>query len=474
MTINSNNVFHVKKEELGGIHREIYDLYMDGIHSVPNIWEIINRTTKDKDWLNANENKKNFIIDEVISIIYATNSWNLMNERLSEEDSFKLLYNPNLFKIITEEGLDDLIKEEYNSRKAIFLTRCAIWVKGIQMNTFVSAESSSGKDYIVSKILEMFPEEKTEKRTKITPQAFNYWHNSEKEPNWTWDGKNCYLQDISESVLNSPTFKCMASEGSNATIVINGAAVDLKINGRPNIIITTAESNPTNEIMNRFLFIQLDESEDQTKAVMEYIAEKSETGIKRRVNQNIRYALSLLNEEEVIIPFAKKLVKYFPRTVKMRRTFEAFLNVIKCSAVLYQYQRRASKDGKLIAIKKDYDIATEIMKSISGNTLPGITARERRHFEKFKSILRGKLGKKESLPMNEEILEISLNVPEIVNAAGGFSATSVWYEILPKLCSKNMIQEESIKNDYGKYVKHYKLIKDKNTKGINLPEFNKL
>ena len=68
-------------------------------------------------------------------------------------------------------------------------------------------------------------------RTKISGEAFTYWHVNEKD--WSWDGKILFLEDIGQSVLDSDTFKVMCSEGSVASVVKNQETIDLIIKGKP-------------------------------------------------------------------------------------------------------------------------------------------------------------------------------------------------------------------------------------------------
>src|SRR3989338_515720 len=126
------------------------------------------------------------------------------------EEAMKFLKNKDMFKLIVEDEFDKMIVGEMNSRKAIFLLNCSVWVKDIVAHTFIGGESSVGKDHVAKNILKIFPQGKVIMATKITPQAFTYWH--ENDLNWSWNDKIVYLPDVHDSVLNSATFKVMASE----------------------------------------------------------------------------------------------------------------------------------------------------------------------------------------------------------------------------------------------------------------------
>jgi hypothetical protein len=232
----------------------------------------------------------------------------------------------------------------------------------------LSSGAGVGKDYVASKVLSLFPEEQKQTRTRISPTAFTYWHNSTYEPDWTWDGKICYLEDISETILNHEVFKVMTSSGSSATVVIKQRAYDIKINGKPVVITTTATATPTPEIVRRFEFCNLDESINQTKEIMKRHAEYAMTGKSIRLNEEIREALLLLKRKKVKIPFADNLCPFFPENnVMMRTKFVRFLDLIKASCAFHQYQRKQDKEGFLIAQKEDYNIAKLVIEKLSTN-----------------------------------------------------------------------------------------------------------
>lgn len=287
------------------------------------------------------------------------------------KDYLRILKNPHLFRQITEEELDKKIVKEYDTRKTIFLCAQGRLVKNCQVasyNLLVNDEAGTGKDYVTSKTLEIIPKESYIKKSRISPTVFTYWHNSTNEPEWTWDGKVFYTEDISEPVLNSEVFKVMSSSGSQATIVINQKAVDIDIEGKPVMITTTANSTPSPELTRRFEIVNLDESLEQTKEIMKRHCEYAMKGISLEYNENIRKAMSYLRRVEVKIPYAKKLYYLFPpESVIMRTKFPRFLDLIKSSTAFHQFQRKYDKEGFLISEKQDYDIACEVMKKLTSN-----------------------------------------------------------------------------------------------------------
>ena len=270
----------------------------------------------------------------------------------------KYLVDPNLFNLICEEEFNKKIVGEVEARKVIFLCsaggrlvkNCSI----ASYNLLVNDDAGTGKDYVTGRVLNIIPEEFYIHKTRISPAVFTYWHT---EPEWSWDGKIFYPEDISEAVLNSDVFKVMCSSGSSATIVVKQKAIDLEINGKPVMITTTASAVPNPELTRRFVILNLDSSEDQTKKIMERHSEYAKKGIVPEYNPMITEAMRYLRRVNVKIPFSDLIDKHFPsKHIIMRTHYPRFLDYIKASTAFFQYQRKNEKDF-VIAEGQDYDIA---------------------------------------------------------------------------------------------------------------------
>lgn len=288
------------------------------------------------------------------------------NELLIES----VLKNPLLLNQILSEASKKIVGEE-DTIQTIFLCALGCLVENAtktSYNLIVNDETGAGKDWVTDKTLEILPKEQIIKRTRISEKVFTYWHNSKSEPDWTWDGKVFYNEDISQEVLNSDVFKVMASSGSSATVIVNQVSVDIEIKGKPVIIVTTESSTPSRENTRRFTIVNLDTSINQTEAIMKRQAEASRNGNNLEYDETITQALRLLKRVKVKIPYADMLVEVFPKKhVLMRTHFERFLDYIKASSALHQFQRMEDADGFLVATGKDYDTARKILIKTTSN-----------------------------------------------------------------------------------------------------------
>ena len=369
----------------------------------------------------------------------------------SDEKSLAILKDNNLFENVIVEFNKKIVGEE-KSKKAIFLSLCSIWVEGSEtpLNTLVSSESSAGKSYACKNIIKIFPKELVVYRTKITPEAFTYW---KKEEDWNWDGKICYLEDISQQILDAPTFKVMCSEGSVATIVVKQKAIDIEIKGKPVMLITTARTNPNSEIINRFQIVSLDESKEQTKSIVFRQAQQKNN---KNYDKNISHAFRFLKRKTVFVPYAEKIAQclsenYNFDNLRLRRDFSRLLDLIKCSAVLYQFQREENK-GVIIAEEQDYKIAREVINYIQTQTFRGLTHRL-----------------KKALDCCKELNEFTAKE---IHSKFPFVNQKMWYLYLDKLLERGMLGT-TLKNVEGakQKVTFYAVNEERI---FELPEFNSL
>lgn len=297
----------------------------------------------------------------------------------------------DLFEMITERELDKLIVGEIEARKVIFLCSVGMLVKNAAISSYnllVNDVAGAGKDFITSNTLKVIPKFRYLRRTRISPTVFTYWHNAKAEPNWSWEGKTLYLEDVSNAVLNSEVFKVMCSSGSHATIVKDQRAVDIKINGKPVIIVTSATANPNPELVRRFTILNLDSGINQTEEIMDRHCDYAGSGESPKLLLDFENALGMLTLVKVRIPFSDKLKKMLPsHSVIMRTHILRFLDYIKASAALYQWQRKVDKNGFILAEEQDYRVARcALLETTSNKYMIPLTKDQRKILDVFEKL----------------------------------------------------------------------------------------
>jgi hypothetical protein len=287
-----------------------------------------------------------------------------------EKQCITLLKNPKFLEIIINEISKKKVVGETETVRSIIIVSYVRKVKNAKRtssNLLLNDESGIGKDYTTKATLDIMPKDEVIFRTKITQELLTYWHNATKEPLWTWDGKIFYIEDIPSDIINSDVFKVFSSGGSTATVLVKQKPVDIEVNGKPAMIVTSFGANLNHENLRRYPICFLDDSEEQTLKIMERQSEEDETGNIEEYDPVIVEALKFIKIVKVVIPFAKLLPKYFPKSRLMRTHYKRFLDYIKSSACLHQYQREKDGKGNIIAEWLDYDIARMVLLKTTSN-----------------------------------------------------------------------------------------------------------
>ncbi|MFA5333014.1 MAG: hypothetical protein WC376_00780 [Candidatus Nanoarchaeia archaeon] len=283
------------------------------------------------------------------------------------DDAPALLKDKNFLDVLHNEW-NKRIVGEVMAREIIFamcLGGCLCMnAQKTSNNLIVNSKSGSGKDYITTQVLNIIPgkESKWIKRTRITKTAFTYWHNSIIEPNWTWNNKIFYGEDMSSDVINSDVFKVICSGENYSTIVKDQKAIELKINGKPSIIVTAAKAILEEELLRRFAVLNLDESKEQDDLIIDFHSKAAMNEGLLNYDESVMKALDSLRPVSVVIDFANKFGKYFKEmnaNVIVRTNYNRFIDLIKYSAVLFQHQRFWLDGSTIKAEPEDYDRAIE-------------------------------------------------------------------------------------------------------------------
>ena len=162
--------------------------------------------------------------------------------------------------------------------------------------------------------------------------------------------------------------------------MINQKPVDIEIKGKPVMIVTAATVSPSKETLRRFTILNLDESINQTKEIMKRQAKLAAKGESLEYNEQARAALAKLKRVKVKVPFAETLVELFPTShVIMRTHFNRFLDYIKASTALHQFQREVDDDSFYLSRGQDYDIGRiALLKTTSNAEMLPLTKDEQR------------------------------------------------------------------------------------------------
>ena len=267
-------------------------------------------------------------------------------------------------------------------RKNIGLVRLMVRSRVLErpVNAIIYSPSSSGKTHLVTSVLKLEHPSAFYEMTAGSEKALVYLDESLRR-------RVVYIQEPEglPKEEGRAVIKSLAWEGRvkyDTVTKVDGALMPLhlEIDG-PTGLILTSTRKMDDQTMNRMLLIELNDSEQQTRRIIDFIA-KSAAGDLPAIDAGPWQAASRLIGESVIdvqIPFAVYLApRVDAKSLRVRRDFTQFLNLIRASAIEYQYQRSRDEKGRLIATLADYGHAYVLGKdSFQAVQAEGITDKDR-------------------------------------------------------------------------------------------------
>jgi hypothetical protein len=303
---------------------------------------------------------------------YETTEAVLQRESSDEEreEEIEYLTKPDLLVQTIKEVQKDVAGEEDTIAAISIITATRLVDNSIpeSTNLLLSDKTGLGKDHTTKRTLDVVvPPEEHLHVTKMTPESFTYWHF--KEEGWTWDHKVIHFEDITQYLLNCSTFKVMSSGDNYAVVVKDQKTIEIPINGKPCMILTSHHANPRDESLRRFRIGGLNDTEKQTRRILQKISTRYTGVSKSKENLVLRKALWRLQPYPVVIPYAELIQFFFPSDSLMRTQYHCFLDYIAGSAIFHQYQREKTENGELIANPDDYMIARMVLQYTTSNPL---------------------------------------------------------------------------------------------------------
>jgi hypothetical protein len=291
--------------------------------------------------------------------------------------------DPNLLVTIDQTWLSKRIAGEENVRKLVFLiglsAKCKTPLSGV-----IKAASGTGKSEIVNRALDPFRRlGMVMEYTRITSA---YLDNLGKNTGGTLNvtGKILLVEEA-RGVQNTQAPKLMISEGKlKLGTMDKGKPIEVETIGRPAILTTTTLPGlEDSEFENRLFPIQADESETQTKKVLEMEAAEYLNPVNadnQDLDLPIADLIKRLSAVEVAIPFADQVSAHYPsENLAARRDYRKLMNLTAVITYLYQYQRQGfTKNGDRVITSeiRDLELALDIAGGPLQESLQGISQKD--------------------------------------------------------------------------------------------------
>jgi hypothetical protein len=273
-----------------------------------------------------------------------------------------LAREPAILDAFSKEVAGSGLVGERNTTRLLFLAMTSR-VLPRPVSVVVKGVSAGGKSYAVQCVLDFFPPHTYWSRSALSPRALVYTTESFVHRMFVlFEAESIQGED---SGMAAYLIRSLLSEGRLMyETVIDSEAVMLDKPGPTGLITTTTATalHPENET--RMFSVTVADTREQTRAVMQAIAEEREA-----VDRSEWHQLSDWIEQEdnrVTIPYARVLAGRIPPVaVRMRRDFAAILTLIRAHAVLHQHNRGRDDDGRIVALPEDYAVVRELVNSLA-------------------------------------------------------------------------------------------------------------
>jgi hypothetical protein len=237
--------------------------------------------------------------------------------------------------------------------------------------TMTSGASSSGKSFVLEQVATLIPSEAKFVVSTSSSKSFYYLPEGSLQHKWVILGEQARTaSDESEDVKRTLREMLSAGRISRAVSLANNGQISTHIFTQEGPIAysdSTTQTNQFAEDVNRTIVLHPDESSQQTRAILERLAEERLGGRlstdERTLRIDTHHALQrMLKPMAVVVPFSPLLARSMTvSNVEMRRGLPLFLSAVEASALLHQLQRPLDERGRLVASYQDYAIVAELL-----------------------------------------------------------------------------------------------------------------
>jgi hypothetical protein len=276
-----------------------------------------------------------------------------------------LLEAPNfldkIVEVLTKRGLAGDAK----NAKTIYLDLSSRLLRR-PINRLVQGPSGAGKNYLVDSVLALFPEDAFIQITASSERAFVF-------DDTDFRHKGLVIAESATMAQSSPGAVLLRSFawGDKITYKItekqkSGKHVTRTVTKEgPVALITTSVRGVDDEMATRFLTLSIPDTADYSTQIVEEISRQLAGGA---CNEDVtafvaaQRWLQVTGVHDVVVPYATRLKDLVSiTTVRMRRDYQQLGTTIQASALVHQRQREKDDQQRIIATRRDYEIAYDLV-----------------------------------------------------------------------------------------------------------------
>ena len=312
------------------------------------------------------------------------------------EAALALLRDPQLIdRILRDYQACGLVGEETN--KLICYLGCSSRLLRQPLAMLIQSSSASGKTSLMDATLAFFPEETQIRYSALTGQSLYYMgrHDLSHKILAVAEEEGVAQAGYALKLLQSDGCLRIAATGKHQGTG-RQQTESYEVEGPVMMFLTTTSPAPDEELANRCLLLQVNESRSQTAAIhcrqrLAYTPDGQRESLQRQqIIELHQDAQRLLEPLPVVIPWAEQLTFRDDQT-RLRRDHAKYLALIAASTLLHQYQRprrswpATSNDDVpqeyLQATREDVALAGRLMAEVLGQSLNNLLPQTRQLLE---------------------------------------------------------------------------------------------
>jgi DNA primase len=309
------------------------------------------------------------------------------NKPPADNDPITFLKTKDLLKRLGIKIGESGIVGEENSRLLLFLIVISYLNKS-PIHAIVQGSSGSGKTFLISNIADLMPQEDVLKFTRITESAlYNYGEFDLYKKILIIEDLDGLKEDALYALRELISNQSLTSLVSIKDKKGNNNSKPRSVKGQFSSLSATTKGELYEDNMNRSFVLAVDESAAQTQRIIDYQNQKITGEIDENAQQKtvkfIQQIVRSLKPYEVQNPYATQL--QLPDNVRNKRRLNEMIQaVIKQITILNQYQRKQTKDGKLVTEIEDIENGIEILFESIILKIDELDGSLRQFFEKLK------------------------------------------------------------------------------------------
>lgn len=337
------------------------------------------------------------------------------------QEEYEIRFNDIKYTNILEEVIKLYNPKVVGEEDNIKLLWCACISKDLpnkyRMSVIITSQSSAGKSNLTNSVLEPFNDDVLE----FTDYTQAYLQRTE----WNMNGKILKMEQMERTnekrQISLGKLKFMLSEGvlKIGLVEKNDKGKNepkmFEVRGIPVFISTSTNYNIDPETLNRTFLMQVDETEEQTKKIIDYVLDDYSTlSINDRWSKNkekLKEYAKTYKEfahqiTDILVPFKAKIKEIIPTSdITMRRDLAKILN-LTCVIAFLNFPNRtliANNDGQhfltsvwgdtekrytyaLIAEASDFELALRIGGETIDQTINKVNKASKDLLDRFKKI----------------------------------------------------------------------------------------